>query len=230
MSPSPEREQASVREQLRGGSRYGLVLLLALASLIFQLNAAASDFVRFVTIVLQAATLVAVVWTTGAHRTLVRWAGLTAMFVAFLSLVGWVVAGELPKAAAAIVSGLLIGVAPAVLVDRPRARPAEDAGGLGADARRRARDLPARRHDVRLRLHGDRRGGRGRGGRERPDEATTSDALYFSFVTLCTVGYGDILPVSDVARTFAVVEMLIGQIYLVTIVSLIVANLRPRRA
>ena len=35
---------------------------------------------------------------------------------------------------------------------------------------------------------------------------------------------------SDVARTFAVVEMLIGQIYLVTIVSLIVANLRPRRA
>ena len=61
-------------------------------------------------------------------------------------------------------------------------------------------------------------------------EATTSDSLYFSFVTLCTVGYGDILPVSDVARTFAVVEMLIGQIYLVTIVSLIVANLRPRRA
>ena len=45
MSPSPEREQASLREPLRGGSRYGLVLVLALASLIFQLNASASDLV-----------------------------------------------------------------------------------------------------------------------------------------------------------------------------------------
>ena len=229
MSPSPERELTSVREQLRGGSRYGLVLILAAASLVFQLNAAASDLVRFVTIVLQAATLVAVVWTTGAHRTVVRWAGLTAIFVAFLSLVGWIVAGELPKAATAIVSALLIAVAPAVLVaglvrDLQRSRgvsPQTLAGVLAiyllagmafafaytvidaVDAGAVVAEAGA---------------------------ATTSDSLYFSFVTLCTVGYGDILPVSDVARTFAVVEMLIGQIYLVTIVSLIVANLRPRRA
>jgi hypothetical protein len=51
-----------------------------------------------------------------------------------------------------------------------------------------------------------------------------------SFVTLCTVGYGDLVPRSDVTRTFAVAEMLLGQIYLVTVVALIVGNLRPRRA
>ena len=59
--------------------------------------------------------------------------------------------------------------------------------------------------------------------------STPADRLYFSFVTLSTVGYGDFLPASDGARELAVAEMLIGQIYLVTIVSLIVANLRPRQ-
>ena len=181
------------------------------------------------TIVLQAATLVAAVWTTGAHRTLVRWAGLTAIFVAFLSLVGWVVADELPKAAAAIVSGLLIGVAPAVL-----------ATGLVRDLLR-TRGVSAQRFAGVLVIYllAGMMFAFAYAAIDAVDAgavvansgaATTSDALYFSFVTLCTVGYGDILPVSDIARTFAVVEMLIGQIYLVTIVSLIVANLRPRRA
>ncbi|MEA2419001.1 MAG: hypothetical protein QOE60_1207, partial [Thermoleophilaceae bacterium] len=55
------------------------------------------------------------------------------------------------------------------------------------------------------------------------------DQLYFSFVTLCTVGYGDLTPAGGLTRAFSVMEMLAGQIYLVTIVSLIVANLGVRR-
>jgi hypothetical protein len=55
------------------------------------------------------------------------------------------------------------------------------------------------------------------------------DELYFSFVTLSTVGYGDLSPAGGVPRAFAVAEMLIGQIYLVTIVSLIVTNLPAAR-
>lgn len=60
------------------------------------------------------------------------------------------------------------------------------------------------------------------------DPATVSTCLYFSFVTLATVGYGDLVAASDLGRTLAIFEALIGQIYLVTVVSLIVSNLgRP---
>jgi len=58
------------------------------------------------------------------------------------------------------------------------------------------------------------------------DEATVSHCLYFSFTTLTTVGYGDFVARTDAGHTLAVFEALIGQIYLVTIVSLIVGNLR----
>jgi Ion channel len=63
------------------------------------------------------------------------------------------------------------------------------------------------------------------------EEATSSHCLYFSFTTLTTVGYGDFVARSDLGHTLSVFEALLGQIYLVTIVSLIVSNLgRPARA
>jgi len=37
--------------------------------------------------------------------------------------------------------------------------------------------------------------------------------LYYSFVTLTTVGYGDITPVHPMARSLAIAEALIGQLY-----------------
>jgi hypothetical protein len=62
------------------------------------------------------------------------------------------------------------------------------------------------------------------------EPATPSHCLYFSFITLATVGYGDFVARTDTGHTLAVFEALIGQIYLVTIVSLIVSNLgRPAR-
>lgn len=62
------------------------------------------------------------------------------------------------------------------------------------------------------------------------EAATASHCLYFSFVTLTTVGFGDLVARSDLGHTLAVLEALIGQIYLVTVVSLIVTNLgRPAR-
>jgi Ion channel len=62
------------------------------------------------------------------------------------------------------------------------------------------------------------------------DAATTSRCLYFSFTTLTTVGYGDFVARSDLGHTLAVFEALLGQIYLVTVVSVLVSNLgRPGR-
>ena len=56
------------------------------------------------------------------------------------------------------------------------------------------------------------------------------DYVYFSYVTLGTLGYGDLAPVGFVPRTFAISEMLIGQLYLVTVIALIVANISRRRS
>ena len=59
--------------------------------------------------------------------------------------------------------------------------------------------------------------------------ATAAHCIYFSFVTLSTVGYGDFVARTDLGHTLSVFEALIGQIYLVTIVSVIVSNLGRRR-
>ena len=59
--------------------------------------------------------------------------------------------------------------------------------------------------------------------------ATTSHCLYFSFTTLTTVGYGDLTARSNLGHTIAVAEALVGQIYLVTVVALLVSDLGRRR-
>jgi len=46
--------------------------------------------------------------------------------------------------------------------------------------------------------------------------------FYFSMVTITTVGYGDMSPVSSEAQTFATIEALIGQIYLTILVARLV--------
>lgn len=55
-------------------------------------------------------------------------------------------------------------------------------------------------------------------------EPRTRDYQYFSFVTLATLGFGDLTPKTDMARTLTVVEAMVGQLYLVTVVALLVGN------
>jgi hypothetical protein len=47
--------------------------------------------------------------------------------------------------------------------------------------------------------------------------------LYFSFMTLTTVGFGDVYPVGRLARALVVLEALLGQMFLVTTVARLVA-------
>jgi Ion channel len=60
-------------------------------------------------------------------------------------------------------------------------------------------------------------------------QTTTARTLYFSFTTMTTVGYGDLTAASNLGHTLAVSEALLGQVYLVTVVSVIVANLGRSR-
>jgi voltage-gated potassium channel Kch len=51
---------------------------------------------------------------------------------------------------------------------------------------------------------------------------TGAELMYYSFVTLTTLGYGDIVPVSPSARALATLEALTGQLYLTVLVARLV--------
>jgi hypothetical protein len=59
-------------------------------------------------------------------------------------------------------------------------------------------------------------------------EGTVSNDLFFSFVTLTTTGYGNLVPAKNPGQTMAVFEALLGQLFLVTAVAKIVNAWRPR--
>jgi Ion channel len=61
-----------------------------------------------------------------------------------------------------------------------------------------------------------------------PDEALTFPALvYYSFVTLATLGYGDILPVTQESRGLAILEVLMGVLYMAILISRLVGAWKP---
>ncbi len=51
---------------------------------------------------------------------------------------------------------------------------------------------------------------------------TYAIALYYSFVTITTLGYGDIFPVTTAAKSCAILEAIVGQLYLVITIALLV--------
>jgi voltage-gated potassium channel Kch len=50
------------------------------------------------------------------------------------------------------------------------------------------------------------------------------DGIYFSFVTLATLGYGDVVPVNEVARGLAVIEAIAGQLFLAVMIARLVGS------
>ena len=68
-----------------------------------------------------------------------------------------------------------------------------------------------------------------------PDSVQPSSAnfqvemIYFSFVTLATLGYGDILPDSNLTRSVAILEAIIGQFYVAVIVAVLVSAFVSQR-
>ncbi len=64
------------------------------------------------------------------------------------------------------------------------------------------------------------------------DDGSLGERLYFSVVTISTTGFGDLAPASGIARSLVALEIVVGQLYLVTVVAILVtaatARLAPR--
>jgi hypothetical protein len=60
-------------------------------------------------------------------------------------------------------------------------------------------------------------------------DGTISQTLFFSFTTLTTTGFGNLVPQGEPGQTFSVAEMILGQLFLVTAVGKIVSSWQPRR-
>ncbi len=207
-----------------GPARFGVVLLLILATFILMTAAPSGRWAVPVTTALQATTLLAALHAAGARRLVVR----VAVVVSLVSLAGALaemVAGDPgQRDAYFLVDMMLVGAAPVVIA-------------IGV-LRRRRLDV----HTVMGALCvyvllgmfwsfvyaavGALASGPFFAQTAHPD---SSDFTYFSFVTLTTTGYGDLTAASGLGRAMAVLEALVGQLYLVTVVALLVGNLSPRR-
>jgi Ion channel len=60
-----------------------------------------------------------------------------------------------------------------------------------------------------------------------PGDGTFPQYLFFSFTTLTTTGYGNLVPAGNPGQSFAVLEMLTGQLFLVTAVAKVVSSWQP---
>ena len=63
----------------------------------------------------------------------------------------------------------------------------------------------------------------------QPGADTMMNYIYFSFITLTTTGYGDLSPAYGPGRMLAAIEAVIGQLYLVSVVAIVVSEYRKRR-
>jgi hypothetical protein len=84
-----------------GEYSFGLVLVLILASLVFQLATAEAQWSRFVTIILHGAALMAALWAARTHRGLTRLAALAvtvAIAASAVTLIGPGTVEEVPRA------------------------------------------------------------------------------------------------------------------------------------
>jgi hypothetical protein len=209
---------------------YGIVLGLILLSIGFQLAAGESDFARLAAVVLQAVTLIAAVVASRAHRFVIR----LTIIAAVLSIIGASLAilgtDTFGNSSGRGVTVLLVGlVPPAIITGLIKLFREEGSvtietmfGGLClylivglffGSAFAAIEEI----------------GGHAFFHQLTAAQSETNDFLYFSFTTLTTVGYGDLTAASNLGRSLAITEALIGQIYLVTVVAVIISNMRPTR-
>jgi ion channel len=210
-----------------GARRYALLLATIFAAFAIQGIANPAAWEQLLVTCLLGATLLLALWVAQARPALLRAAAITVVAMVLVSAVE-AANGTVDGRAVRIANGLLVALAPpAIMVGVVRTLRAAQAVTLEAVFGVLSVYLLLGMFFAFVYGAIDHLGGHpffAQG-----DPATVSRCLYFSFTTIATVGYGDLTARTNLGHTLAVSEALLGQIYLVTIVSLIVANLGRRR-
>ena len=217
------REVADVRRQ----ERYGLLLGAIVIAFAVQGISSTNQTEQVIVTALLGATLLLSLWCAEAKPIVMRGGALVVVAVFLASLLETVL-GTPGGGATRLANALLVSLAPpAIIVGVVRSLRARQ--GVTLEAVFGVLCVYLLIGMLFAFLYGsiDRLGGSPFFAGGQP--ASVADCLYYSFTTLTTVGYGDLTAHSNLGHTLSVSEALVGQIYLVTIVSLIVANLGRSR-
>ena len=220
------RHEFEVEEGLRP-ARFGVSLILIIASIFAIAFSGDSDWARVLALVLQGAALLYILWTSDAHKRFLQIARNVVVISVFAaSLVAIFGTDKTPAAATAIVGALMAVGGPIAIVRRLAREKVIDLEVLmGAMCLYLLIGLfftfvysliqVTQTEPIFVQLS---------------DKATSANITYFSYVTMTTVGYGDLTLGEDIPRMIAVTEALIGQLYLVSAVALVVGRLGQERA
>lgn len=204
---------------------FSVVLLAILIAMTFELAAPNADWARLVTVGLQGIVVLTALSAAGADQRIFHPAVVIILTGVGLATAGLVSLGDVGPAVPRLVSLMLVVVAPvAIVIGLVRE--------LRADKRVTIETVFAGLSIYLLIgmayafLYGF--------CQDVSDDpffsggvvGSQNDFLYFSLATLTTTGYGDFTAAFEIGRTFSVLEALTGQIYLVTVVALLVSNLR----
>ena len=209
-----------------GGFRYGGVLLLTLAVAVFALVTPDGSGARTIELLAAGATLLVAVLTSRAPVRTRRAAGLVVAVILLGSTIAAVVGSPHPAltyAGTALLLGATAGVILAGLVRLVVER------GVGLQAVFGALSVYMLVGLTLGFLVGALATGMSGYYFAQGTDATQSARVYFSFTALTTTGFGDYTAATRTGRALAVLEMLIGQLYLVTVIATLVGNLRHDR-
>jgi len=221
--------QAPATSGLRGErqrQRYGLLLVALFASLAVQGAVAPSPVQQVVVSALVGGTLLFAFWAAGVSSRLLALAAALATVALALSIVR-AATGDIGDGATRAMNAFLVALGPPA-VALGVVRNLRASGEVRIESVMGVLSLYILLGMLFAFVYGaiDKLGGDPFFASEA--SATVSNCLYYSFTTLATVGYGDFTARSDLGHTLSVTEALVGQIYLVTVVSLIVSNLGRR--
>lgn len=208
---------------VRSGDSYAFVLALLLAALVVAIVAPDETWGRVLRDAVFAASVVFTYWTATARRAFLIPRVIVPSIVLVLVVVGAFEGATTAAVAAGI--GAVLSAALAVLI----ARDLFDRGRVDVQTVLGALSLYVLLGFLFASLFGlvaevddDPFYANGRDG-------DPGEHLYFSFVALTTTGFGDLSPADGVGRALAVLEIVVGQLYLVTVVAVIVTAATGRQ-